>query len=111
MNRGDLFQQMNQSIFGMKYDLVCSYSIQGVITETTRVWSSLSGNVWNMIKDIEELHAFLSFSQSAGNVGNSLLDLMGQGNSGVSMTGGDYKSRILQDQGRDWLVGQLDNKQ
>ena len=35
-----------------------------------------SGKNWKAIKDIEELNAFLSFSQSGGNVGISLLDLM-----------------------------------
>ena len=47
-----------------------------MITETTSVWSSLVGKEWKMIKDIEELLALLSSSQSGGNVGISLLDLM-----------------------------------
>ena len=48
-----------------------------MIIETTQVWSSIVGKNWKMIKDIPELHDFLSFSQSGGNVGISLLDLMG----------------------------------
>ena len=47
-----------------------------MITETTQVWSSIVGRNWKAIKDIHELHAFLSFSQYGGNVGISLLDLM-----------------------------------
>ena len=64
-----------------------------------------------MIKDIEELLALLSFNQSGGNVGMSLIGLMVQGNNGANMTGSDGKSCNLQDQGRDWFVSQLDNKQ
>ena len=79
-------------------------SIQGVITETTQVWSSIVGSNWKAIKDIKELHAFLSINQSSGNVGISLLDLMEQGNNGAGMTGSDGKSIDLQDQGRDWFV-------
>ena len=48
-----------------------------MITETTQVWSELSGDKWIIIKDIQELHALLSFNQSGGNVSISLLDLMG----------------------------------
>ena len=48
-----------------------------MIAETTQVWSSIVRDNWKAIKDIEELHAFLSFNQSGGNVGISLLDLMG----------------------------------
>ena len=95
----------------MKYGMVYLDSIQGVITETTQVWSSIVGSNWKAIKDIQELHEFLSPSQSGGNVGISLLDLMGQGNNGVGMTGGDGRSIDLQDQGRDQFVSQLDNKQ
>ena len=47
-----------------------------MITETTSVWSSLVGKEWKMIKDIEELLALLSFNQSGGNVGMSLIGLM-----------------------------------
>ena len=47
-----------------------------MITETTQVWSSLVGKNWKMIKDIQELHVFLSVSQSGGNVGIAVLDLM-----------------------------------
>ena len=47
-----------------------------MITETTQVWSSLVGKNWKMIKDIPELHVFLSFSRSGGNVGIAVLDLM-----------------------------------
>ena len=63
------------------------------------------GGNWKTIKNIRELHALLSFNQFGGNVGISLIDLMVQSNRRVDMTGGDYKSRILQDQGRDWFVG------
>ena len=86
-------------------------SIQGVITETTQVWSSIVDGNWKEIKDIRELHELLSINQSSGNVGISLLGLMEQGNNGAGMTGSDGKSRNLQDQGRDWMVGQLYNKQ
>ena len=47
-----------------------------MIIETTQVWSSLLGKNWIMIKDIPELHDFLSFSQSGGNVVIAVLDLM-----------------------------------
>ena len=46
-----------------------------MITETTLVWSSIVGEKRKMIKDIPELHAFLSLSQSGGNVGIAVLDL------------------------------------
>ena len=95
----------------MKYGMMCLNSIQGVITKTTQVWSSIVDGNWKEIKDIEELHAFLSFNQSGGNVGIYLLDLMVQGNNRDNLTGSDGKSRNLQDQGRDWMVGQLYNKQ
>ena len=71
----------------MKYDVMCQYSIQGVITETTQVWSSLLGKNWKMIKDIPELHGFLSFSQSGGNVVIAVLDLMVQGNNKMNSSG------------------------
>ena len=87
--------------------MMCLDSIQGVITETTQVWSSVVGKNWKTIKDIPELLALLSFSQSGGNVGISLLDLMGQGNSVVDLARDYGKSRNSQDQGRDWMVGQL----
>ena len=60
----------------MKYDVVCLYSIQGVITETTQVLSSLVCDNWEMIKNIPDLHAFLSLGQSVGNVGIAVLYLM-----------------------------------
>ena len=66
---------------------MCSYSIQGVIIETTQVWSSLLGKNWKMIKDIPELHVFLSFSQSGGNVVIALFDLMVQGNNKMNSSG------------------------
>ena len=47
-----------------------------MITETTQVWSSIVGSNWKTIKDIRELHEFLSPNQSGGNVGISLLGLM-----------------------------------
>ena len=47
-----------------------------MITETTQVWSSIVGRNWKAIKDIRELHEFLSPNQYGGNVGISLLDLM-----------------------------------
>ena len=47
-----------------------------MIIETTQVWSSLLGKNWKMIKDIPELHDFLSFSQSGGDVGILEIDLM-----------------------------------
>ena len=47
-----------------------------MITETTQVWSSLVGKNWKMIKDIPELHGILSCSQSGGNVGIAVLNLM-----------------------------------
>ena len=47
-----------------------------MITETTQVWSSLVGKNWKMIKDIPELHVFLSPGQSGGNVDIAVLDLM-----------------------------------
>ena len=92
--------------------MVCLDSIQGVITETTQAWSSLVGKNWKMIKDIPELHAFLSFSHSGGNVVIALLDLMvqGSGSSGRS-AGSDGGSRNSQDIGRDWLVSWMDDKQ
>ena len=54
-----------------------------------------------MIKNIQELHAILSFNQSGENVGISLLDLMIQGNNGDGMTERNDKSSNSQDQGRD----------
>ena len=62
----------------MKYDVVCLDSVQGEITETTKVRSSIVDDNWKVIKDIQELYAFLSFSQSGGNVGIIELDLMTQ---------------------------------
>ena len=62
----------------MKQDVRCLCSIQGVIIETTQVWSSIVGKNWKMIKDIPELHDFLSFSQSGGNVVIAVLNLMVQ---------------------------------
>ena len=53
-------------------------SIQGEITETTQVWSTLSGKKRKIVKDIPELHAFLSLGQSGGDVENTELDLMVQ---------------------------------
>ena len=47
-----------------------------MIIETTQVWSSLLGKNWKMIKDIPELHDFLSPGQSGGNVVIAVLDLM-----------------------------------
>ena len=88
----------------MKYGMVYLDSIQGVITETTQVWSSIVGRNWKAIKDIRELHEFLSPNQYGGNVGISLLGLMVQGNNGAGMTGSDGKSSNLQDQGIDWFV-------
>ena len=62
----------------MKYGVVCLGSIQGEITETTQVWSTLSGKKWKIVKDISELHDFLSLGQPGGNVGIAELDLMVQ---------------------------------
>ena len=47
-----------------------------MITETTQVWSSIVGDKWKIIKDIQELHELLSFGQFGGNVGISLLNLI-----------------------------------
>ena len=58
--------------------VLCLDSIQGVITETTPVWSSIVGKNWKIVKDISELHAFLSLGQSGGDVGITELDLMVQ---------------------------------
>ena len=95
----------------MKYDVVCLYSIQGVITETTQVWSSIVGKNWKMIKDIPELHVFLSPGQSGGNVGIAVLDLMVQGSSSGGLAGSGGGSRNSQDRGKDWLVSWMDDKQ
>ena len=62
----------------MKYGVMCLDSIQGEITDTTQVWSTLSGKKRKIVKDISELHAFLSLGQSGGNVGITELDLMVQ---------------------------------
>ena len=86
-------------------------SIQGVITETTQVWSSIVGSNWKTIKDIRELHEFLSPNQYGGNVGISLLDLMVQGSSSGGLAGSGGGSRNSQDIGRDWLVSWMDNEQ
>ena len=40
-----------------------------------------------MIKDIPELHVFLSFSRSGGNVGIAVLNLMVQGNNKIITSG------------------------
>ena len=66
---------------------MCLYSIQGVIIETTQVWSSLLGKNWKMIKDISELHGFLSPGQSGGNVGYTLLDLIIQVDDKIKTSG------------------------
>ena len=66
---------------------MCSYSIQGVVIETTQVWSSLLGKNWKMIKDIPELHDFLSPGQSGGNVGYALLDLIIQVDDKIKTSG------------------------
>ena len=96
----------------MKYDVMCLYSIQGMITKTTQVWSSLVNCNWKMVKEIPELHAFLSFSQSGGKVGIAVLDLIVQGSSGSGRSAGsDGGSSNSQDQGRDWLVSWMDNEQ
>ena len=62
----------------MKYGVMWLDSIQGEITETTQVWITLSGKKRNIVKDISELHAFLSLGQSGGDVGITELDLMVQ---------------------------------
>ena len=62
----------------MKYGMVWLDSIQEEITETTQVWSTLSGKKRKIVKDISELHAFLSLGQSGGNVGIIVMDLMVQ---------------------------------
>ena len=71
----------------MKYDVVWLDSIQGVITETTLVLSSLVCDNWEMIKNIPDLHAFLSLGQSVGNVVIAVLDLMAQGNNKMNSSG------------------------
>ena len=83
---------------------MCLDSIQGVITKTTWVWSELSGDKWITINDIHELHAFLSFSQSGGNVSISLLDLMEQGDRKSDLPESERGSKVLQDQSRDYSV-------
>ena len=62
----------------MKYGVMWLDSIQEEITETTQVWSTLSGEKRKIVKDIPELHAFLSLGQSGGDVGITELDLMVQ---------------------------------
>ena len=47
-----------------------------MIIETTQVWSSLLGKNWKMIKDIPELHDFLSPGQSGGDVDIAVLNLI-----------------------------------
>ena len=74
---------------------MCSYSIQGVIIETTQVWSSLLGKNWIMIKDIPELHAFLSFSQSGGNVVIAVLNLMVQVDNKIITSGRTDKTDTI----------------
>ena len=82
-----------------------------MITKTTQVWSSLVNCNWKMVKEIPELHAFLSFSQSGGNVGITMMDLMVQGSSSGRSAGSGGGSRNSQDRGRDWLVSWMDNEQ
>ena len=79
----------------MKYDVMCWDSIQGVITETTLVWSSTVGKNWKMIKDVQELHDFLSFGQSGGNVGYALLDLIIQVDDKIKTSGRTDKTDTI----------------
>ena len=63
------------SWLGMKYDTMCLYYIQRIVTETTLVRNTLVGKEWIMVKNIPELHDLLSFDQLEGKVEFTLFDV------------------------------------